>query len=69
MSLTRKYYRMIAQVIKNNTIVLSKDSKEECPLYVPNEWIDKHKLINDLSKEFKRDNINFNYTTFEDACK
>jgi len=60
---------MIAQVIKNNTIVLSKDSKEECPLYVPNEWIDKHKLINDLSKEFKRDNINFNYTTFEDACK
>ena len=69
MSLTRKYYKMIAQVIKNNTIVLSKDSKEECPLYVPNEWIDKDSLINDLSKEFKRDNINFNYTTFEDACK
>ena len=69
MSLTRKYYRMIAQVIKNNTIVLSKDSKEECPLYVPNEWIDKHKLINDLSKEFKRDNTLFNRDKFKDACK
>jgi len=60
---------MIAQVIKNNTIVLSKDSKEECPLYVPNEWIDKHKLINDLSKEFKRDNTLFNRDKFKDACK
>jgi len=69
MSLTRKYYKMIAQVIKNNTIVLSKDSKEECPLYVPNEWIDKHKLINDLSKEFKRDNTLFNRDKFKDACK
>ena len=57
MSLTRKYYKMIAQCIKDNTM------RDTQPI------INKDSLINDLSKEFKRDNINFNYTTFEDACK
>jgi len=60
MSLTRKYYKMIAQCIKDSQ--WSNNPKHKGTL-------DKHKLINDLSKEFKRDNINFNYTTFEDACK
>ena len=57
MSLTRKYYKMIAQCIKDNTM------RDTQPI------VNKDSLINDLSKEFKRDNINFNYTTFEDACK
>jgi len=51
---------MIAQCIKDSQ--WSDNPKHKGTL-------DKHKLINDLSKEFKRDNINFNYTTFEDACK
>ena len=58
MSLTRKYYKMIAQCIKDSSVEIYGDS-----------FINKYSLINDLSKEFKRDNINFNYTTFEDACK
>ena len=66
--LSRKYYKMIAQVIKDNTIKLSKDSKEECPLYVPNEWIDKATLIKDMCQEFAKDNSSFNYDRFVDAC-
>ena len=66
--LSRKYYKMIAQVIKDNTIKLSKDSKEECPLYVPNEWIDKATLLKDICIEFKKDNSLFNSDTFKDAC-
>ena len=49
---------MIAQCIKDSSVEIYGDS-----------FINKYSLINDLSKEFKRDNINFNYTTFEDACK
>ena len=30
--------------------------------------VDKTQLIDLLSDELKRDNINFNYTTFKDAC-
>ena len=67
--LNKKYYRLIARVIKNNTIILSKDSKEECPLYVPNEWIDKATLLNDICIEFKKDNALFNIDRFYKACK
>ena len=31
--------------------------------------VDKAQLIDLLSDEMKRDNINFNYTTFKDACQ
>ena len=61
MSLTRKYYKIIAQCIKDNSGICINNST--CNI------LNKDSLINDLSKEFKRDNINFNYTTFEDACK
>lgn len=60
--LSRKYYKMIAQCIKDNTAINDNKRFADSRLY-------KYSLINDLSKEFKRDNINFNYTTFEDACK
>ena len=48
---------MLARVIKDNSINL-----------MPNDLILKNKFINDLSKELKKDNINFNYDRFDSAC-
>ena len=53
--LTRKYYKMIARVINNNT------SDESV-------FIDRRDLINDLSIEFKADNHLFNRDKFINAC-
>ena len=64
--LTRKYYRLIAQCIKDNSVEVVDETTQDG---LSKMYINKDSLINDLSKEFKRDNINFNYTTFEDACK
>ena len=58
--LTRKYYKIIADVIKDNT---SKNNNKMLP------QINKAGLVTDLCKEFKRDNINFNYTRFIEACE
>ena len=55
--LSRKHYIMLARVIKDNSINL-----------MPNDLILKNKFINDLSKELKKDNINFNYDRFDSAC-
>ena len=51
--MTRKHYRAIAQAIKDNT---------------SSNNINKVDFISDISDIFKRDNINFNYYTFRDAC-
>ena len=51
--LSRKYYRIIAQVIKDNS---------------NGNQIFKSNLINDLSIEFKKDNMLFNRDKFVDAC-
>ena len=56
--LTRKYYRMIAKVINNSTIINRRDIT----------YIDKDLLVNDLSIEFKSDNHLFNRDRFVDAC-
>ena len=55
--LTRKYYEMIAQVIKENTRTI--DNKTS---------INKASLINDLSYIFVCDNNNFDKRRFIDAC-
>ena len=52
--LTRKYYKMIARVIKNN---ICEDN-----------YMSANCLINDLSIEFKKDNNLFNGDTFKEAC-
>ena len=57
MALSRKYYKMIAKCIKDNTM------QDTQPI------INKVRFIDDISNELKRDNINFNYTTFRDACQ
>ena len=55
--LSRKHYKMIAKCIKDNTM------QDTQPI------INKVRFIDDISNELKRDNINFNYTTFKDACQ
>ena len=57
--LSRKYYKMIARVIKNSTIKYHGLNKS---------MINKDNLINDISIEFKRDNTLFNRDKFGKAC-
>jgi hypothetical protein len=67
--LTRKYYKMIAKVIKDNSQTLvdekSYSTQEGDTL---TDWIHKDDLIKDLSIEFKKDNSLFCWDKFEDAC-
>ena len=58
--LSRKYYKMIAKVIKDNTY---------CSLVPAKQGdLDKVQLINDLCAEFKADNSLFSADRFVDAC-
>mgnify|MGYP003133870482 FL=1 len=57
--LSRKYYRLIAQCIKDSTIINRRDIT----------YIDKDLLINDLSIEFKKDNMLFNREIFVEHCE
>ena len=55
--LSRKYYKMIAQVIKDNTLKQGH-----------NNYLFKNLLIRDLSMQFKKDNHLFNVDKFMNAC-
>lgn len=57
--LSRKYYKLIAQCIKDSTILNRRDIT----------YIDKDLLINDLSIEFKKDNMLFNRNKFIEHCE
>jgi hypothetical protein len=57
--LSRKYYELIAQCIKNNKIYSNNSTRR---------IIKMDSLINDLCKEFKADNNLFNRDKFIDAC-
>ena len=63
--LTRKYYRMIARVIKNNTEVIQVGDK----INDIEQVINVDGLIYGLCYEFRRDNNNFNTQRFIEACK
>ena len=54
--LSRKYYKMIAEIIRDNTFFNNKRK------------LNKDTLINDLCAEFKTDNQLFNTSKFIDAC-
>ena len=56
--LSRKYYKMIAKTIKDNTI--TKNGRQ---------YIGKSNIMYDLCAEFRRDNNNFNTQRFIEACK
>ena len=58
--LSRKYYKMIAQVISDNSTNINKPYKST---------INRDSLIVDLSIEFKKDNSLFNSDKFVEACK
>ena len=57
--LSRKYYRLIAQCIKDSTIINRRDIT----------YIDKDLLIYGLSIEFKKDNMLFNRDKFAEHCE
>ena len=59
--LTRKYYKMIARVIKDNTLIHNEHKQMLAQ-------INKAGLVTDLITEFKKDNNLFNATKFIDAC-
>jgi hypothetical protein len=59
--LSKKYYVMIARVIKNNTILNN-------GLMLPHNKINKITLISDLMNEFHKDNSLFDGNKFVDAC-
>ena len=59
--LTRKYYKMIAKVIKENTAHNDNKRFADSRLY-------KYSLIDDLCNEFKEDNSLFDCDKFGEAC-
>ena len=60
MALSRKYYVMIAGIIKDNTIYSNNSTRR---------ILKKDNLINDLSNMFMNDNSLFDCQRFEEACK
>ena len=66
--LSRKHYRVIASIIKDNTIIEIGDvSKEGKPL-ATKEYIDRDGFINDITAYFNFDNNAFSWERFVNAC-
>jgi len=59
--LSRKYYRLIAKVIKDNTIINDNTM-------LPHNKVNKITLVSDLMNVFSKDNPLFNGNKFVDAC-
>ena len=59
--LSKKYYRLIARVIKDNTAHSDNIRFADSRLY-------KYTLIDDLCDEFEKDNNLFNRDKFGEAC-
>jgi len=59
--LTRKYYKMIARVIKDNTLIHNEHKQMLAQ-------INKAGLVTDLCNEFHNDNSYFDKNKFIDAC-
>ena len=57
--MSRKHYRQVAKIIKDNTIINNN-------MMLPT--LNKLNVINDLMLVFKQDNNNFNSSKFIDAC-
>ena len=65
--MTRKHYNALANAIKETTEAHKLPTNN--PKQVILKTINKDRLIFRLCNIFKNDNINFNYTRFENACK
>ena len=59
MALSRKHYRLIANAIKDSTIIYKGVNKH---------MINKDNLVNDLIDVFTNDNSLFDWRKFEEAC-
>ena len=59
--LSRKYYKMIAKAIKDNTTEDKSGHNQSI--------LDKNDLIHHLAMDFEADNNLFNYDRFVDACE
>ena len=63
--LTRKYYKLIAQCIKDNSVEVVDETTQDGEV---KEYINKDNFIYSLCIELKKDNNNFNNYKFVDAC-
>ena len=59
--LSRKYYRLIAKAIKDNTTEDKSGHNKDI--------LNKNDLIHHLAMDFKADNGLFNYDRFVEACE
>ena len=70
--LTRKHFIELANLIHDNTTEFyTKTETETEPKETIINWhkvIKKDEFVDGLMKFLKKDNINFNYTKFQDAC-
>ena len=63
--LSRKYYELIAQCIKDNSVEIVDETTDDGEVKV---YINRVGLICDLMYAFNKDNYNFNGNRFVDAC-
>ena len=63
--LSRKYYKLFAQCIKDNSIEIQDETVDDGEIKV---YINRVGLICDLMYAFNKDNYNFNGNRFVDAC-
>ena len=63
--LSRKYYKLFAQCIKDNSIEIQDETVDDGEIKV---YINRVGLICDLIDAFIKDNYNFNGNRFVDAC-
>ena len=63
--LSRKYYELFAQCIKDNSVEIVDETTDDGEVKV---YINRVGLICDLMYAFNKDNYNFNGNRFVDAC-
>ena len=63
--LSRKHYRVIASIIKDNSVDVVDETTQDGDT---TSYINKDDLINDLCVVFARDNNLFNSALFSSAC-
>ena len=63
--LSRKYYELFAQCIKDNSVEIQDETIDDGEVKV---YINRVGLICDLMYAFNKDNYNFNGNRFVDAC-
>jgi hypothetical protein len=63
--LSRKHYRMIASIIKENSVEVVDETTQDGDV---KEYINKDSFINDITMYFKSDNSSFSWERFVNAC-